>query len=279
MPAPLWQPSPDRVANSNMSEFMEAVADDWNVAVNDYSQLHRFSIEAPEKFWASLKDYAGVIAETWGGQVLAGGGKMPGAKWFPGARLNFAENLLRRLDDADALVFWGEDKVKRRLSHGQLHRQVSRLAAALAGTGVGPGDRVAGYLPNMPEAVIAMLAAASLGAVWSSCSPDFGVQGVVDRFGQIKPKVLFAADGYRYNAKTHHGLDKLGQILGRLETVERAVVVPYVHGAVELDGMEKALWWDDFIAGFEAGEIPYRRLPFDHPLYILYSSGTTGAPK
>ncbi len=279
MNAPLWQPSPDRAARSNMSEFMEAVEDDWNVTVNDFSELHRFSIEAPEKFWVSLKDYAGVIAETWGSDVLAGGGKMPGARWFPGARLNFAENLLRRRDDADALVFWGEDKVRRRLGHGELHRRVSRLAAALAATGVGPGDRVAGYLPNMPEAVIAMLAAASLGAVWSSCSPDFGVQGVVDRFGQIEPKVLFAADGYRYNSKTHDGLDKLGQILGRLPTVERAVVVPYVQSAPPLDGIGNALTWDDFIAGFEAVEIPYRRLAFDHPLYIMYSSGTTGAPK
>ncbi len=279
MPAPLWQPSRDRVINSNMTEFMAAVEEDWNVAISDFSELHRFSIDAPEKFWTSLKDYAGIIAETWGDQVLAGGDKMPGARWFPEARLNFAENLLRRRDAAPALVFWGEDKVRRRLSHGELHRQVSRLAAALAEAGVGPGDIVAGYLPNCPEAVIAMLAAASLGAAWSSCSPDFGVQGVVDRFGQIGPKVLFAADGHLYNGKAHDGVDKLRRILDRLPTVERSVVVPYVRSTSPLDGISNALMWDDFIAGFRAGEIPFRRLPFDHPLYIMFSSGTTGAPK
>ena len=276
---PLWRPSEDRIRQTNMVRFMEDVEEDWNVDIRDYAELYRFSIEEKEKFWTSLKDYAGIIAETWGADVLVDGDKMPGARWFPDARLNFAENLLRRRDDADALVFWGEDRVRRRITHAGLHDQVSRLAQALAAAGVEAGDRVAAYLPNMPETVAAMLAASSLGAIWSSCSPDFGVQGVVDRFGQIEPKVLFAADGYYYNGKSHDCLGKLAEILNRLPPVARTVIVPYMRAAPPLDGLPGAVMLDDFIAGFEAGEIAFRRLPFNHPLYILYSSGTTGAPK
>ena len=276
---PLWQPSEDRIRQTNMVRFMEDVEEDWNVDIRDYAELYRFSIEEKEKFWTSLKDYAGIIAETWGADVLVDGDKMPGARWFPDARLNFAENLLRRRDDTDALVFWGEDRVRRRITHAGLHDQVSRLAQALAAAGVEAGDRVAAYLPNMPETVAAMLAASSLGAVWSSCSPDFGVQGVVDRFGQIEPKVLFAADGYYYNGKSHDCLGKLAEILNRMPPVARTVIVPYMRAAPPLDGLPGAVMLDDFIAGFEAGEIAFRRLPFNHPLYILYSSGTTGAPK
>ena len=166
---PLWQPSEDRIRQTNMVRFMEDVEEDWNVDIRDYAELYRFSIEEKEKFWTSLKDYAGIIAETWGTDVLVDGDKMPGARWFPDARLNFAENLLRRRDDTDALVFWGEDRVRRRITHAGLHAQVSRLAQALAAAGVEAGDRVAAYLPNMPETVAAMLAASSIGAIWSSC--------------------------------------------------------------------------------------------------------------
>ncbi|MCH7692899.1 MAG: acetoacetate--CoA ligase [Proteobacteria bacterium] len=276
---PLWQPSEERIRQTNMVRFMEDVEEDWNVDIRDYAELYRFSIEEKEKFWTSLKDYAGIIAETWGTDVLVDGDKMPGARWFPDARLNFAENLLRRRDDADALVFWGEDRVRRRITHAGLHDQVSRLAQALAAAGVEAGDRVAAYLPNMPETVAAMLAASSLGAIWSSCSPDFGVQGVVDRFGQIEPKVLFAADGYYYNGKSHDCLGKLAEILDRMPPVARTVIVPYMRAAPPLDGLPGAVMLDDFIAGFDAGEIAFKRLPFNHPLYIMYSSGTTGAPK
>ena len=276
---PLWQPSEDRIRQTNMVRFMEDVEEDWNVDIRDYAELYRFSIEEKEKFWTSLKDYAGIIAETWGTDVLVDAGKMPGARWFPDARLNFAENLLRRRDDTDALVFWGEDRVRRRISHSGLYDQVSRLAQALTAAGVGAGDRVAAYLPNMPETVAAMLAASSIGAIWSSCSPDFGVQGVVDRFGQIEPKVLFAADGYYYNGKSHDCLGKLAEILDRVPPVARTVIVPYMRAAPPLDGLPGAVMLDDFIAGFDAGEIAFRRLPFNHPLYIMYSSGTTGAPK
>jgi acetoacetyl-CoA synthetase len=204
---------------------------------------------------------------------------MPGAKWFPEARLNFAENLLRRRDRSDALVFWGEDKVQRRMSHAELHALVSRLAQALRAAGVTAGDRVGGYLPNLPESIAAMLASASIGAIWSSCSPDFGVQGVLDRFGQIEPKVLFTADGYWYNGKQVSSLDKAADIVARLPSVQRVVVIPYLSEAPDLGAVRGATLLEDFVAAHEAGDLAFERLPFDHPLYILYSSGTTGVPK
>ncbi len=279
MAEPLWRPDGSRVAAANVSRFMEEVDRDWNVTIAGFDDLYRFSIAEPEKFWQSVKDFAAVGAETWGTVVLERREAMPGARWFPGARLNFAENLLRRRDDADAIVFRGEDKVRRRLSCRRLYAEVSRLARAMTAAGIGPGDRVAGMMPNMPEAVIAMLAATSLGAVWSSCSPDFGADGVIDRFGQIAPRLLFAADGYFYAGKTIDCLDKLAEIVGRLPSVERTVVVPYTRTRPDLAAIGGAVAWPDLLADIEPGEIVFARLPFDHPVYILYSSGTTGVPK
>ncbi len=279
MTEPLWRPSENRVLESNLHRFMEEVDGDWNVTIDGFERLYDFSVDEREKFWQSVKDFTGAIAETWGTAVLEDGDRMPGARWFPGARLNFAENLLRRRDAADAIVFRGEDRVRRRLSYADLHAEVSRLAQALRAAGVTTGDRVAGYLPNMPEAVIAMLAATSIGAVWSSCSPDFGVEGVVDRFGQIEPKVLFAADGYFYNGKALDCLGKLAEVLKRLPSVQRTVIVPYTGETLAPGGLAGALPWAEFVGDFEAGEIAFERLPFDHPVYIMYSSGTTGVPK
>jgi acetoacetyl-CoA synthetase len=211
---------------------------------------------------------------------------MPGARWFPDARLNFAENLLatRGADDAtDALVFRGEDREQRRVSHGELRDLASRAAAALRAAGVVAGDRVAAYIANVPEAVVAMLGATSFGAIWSSCSPDFGVRGVLDRFSQIEPRVLVTVDGYWYNGKAIPILDKIAEIVGELPTVERVVVVPYLERSggplARLAGISGALGWDEFVAPYAAGPIDFARLPFDHPVYILYSSGTTGVPK
>ncbi len=279
MAAPLWQPSEERILESNLADFMEAVEKDWNVTIDGFSALYRWSVEEKEKFWQSLRDYAGIIAETWGEEVLAHGDEMPGARWFPDARLNFAENLLRRRDAADAIVFWAENGVRRRLSYAELYRQISRVSQALGAAGVGPGDRVAGFMPNMPETVIAALAAASLGAVWSSCSADFGVRGVLDRFGQIEPKVLFSADGYHYDGRTHDSLERLREIVKQLASVKTAVVVPFTHPAPAVESIPNGVLWETFVSGFEPGEIEFKRLPFNHPLYILYSSGTTGVPK
>ncbi len=276
----LWQPDSERIANANLTAFANTAEKRWQLSgLDDYSAIHRWSIDHPEQFWESMWEFCGVVGERGTGPVVDDLRKMPGARWFDGARLNFAENLLRRRDDADAIVFWGEDKVKRRLSWRQLYDLVARLAAALRAEGVGPGDRVAGFMPNMPETVAAMLATASLGAVWSSASPDFGVQGVLDRFGQIEPKVLFSADGYYYNGKTVDCLERLDGIMAGMPSVQRLVVVPYVAERPDLSQLPKGRVIGDFIAGHDAGDIAFDRGPFDRPLYIMFSSGTTGVPK
>jgi acetoacetyl-CoA synthetase len=276
---PLWSPPPERVQRAAMTDFMNRVNRRHGRKLGTYRDLYEWSIANIEDFWVEVWDFGGVIAETRGERVLADAGKMPGARFFPDARLNFAENLLRRRDDADALVFWGEEKVRRRLSNRELHDQVSRLQQALTAAGVKEGDRVAAFMPNMPESVIAMLATASLGATFTSCSPDFGVQGVVDRFGQVEPKVLFCCDGYFYNGKTIDTLPRIAEIMKQLPTVKRVVVVPYIGDEPDASGVPRATRLEDFVAPFTAREVAYQRMPFNHPLYILYSSGTTGVPK
>ncbi len=278
MSSPLWRPSAERVARANITHFSSAMAERSGRRLDDYGALHQWSIDELEEFWAAVWEYTGVIAAGRGEPVLVDGDRMPGAQFFPEARLNFAENLLRRGDDAPAVVFRGEDRVNRTLSHADLQEQVSRLSQALCEAGVQPGDRVAGYVPNAPEALIAMLATTAIGGVWSSCSPDFGVQGVLDRFGQIEPKVLFSAEGYFYNGKRHDSIDKLKAIRAKLPTLTRVVVFPYT-GEPALDGLDGGVTWDDFIGPFAAGDIDYQQLPFNHPLYIMFSSGTTGVPK
>ncbi len=280
MEHPLWQPSEERRRKTRLYRFLESMRASHDAEIADYAALHRWSIEDRATFWAEIWDAGTVIAETRGERLLIDGDKMPGARFFPDAKLNFAENLLRRRDDAPALIFWGEDQVKRSLSHRELYDQVSSLRQALAAEGVGLGDRVAGFMPNLPETVIAMLAATSLGAIWSSCSPDFGVKGVMDRFGQIQPKILFTADGYFYNGKTLDSLERAGGIAAELPALKRLVVVPYTREKPLLDGLgNRAVTFDDFVAGHSTTKIDFVRLPFATPLYILYSSGTTGLPK
>ncbi len=277
--AMLWRPSPERVAASGLAAFMAQAEAKRGDRFPDYAALHRWSIECPDEFWVSLWDFAGVIGER-GATVLADGDRMPGARWFPEAHLNFAENLLRSRGQTDAIVFRGEDKVERRISHAELYRAVAQFAAALKGLGVGRGDRVAAYLPNLPEAVVAMLASASIGAIFTSASPDFGVQGVHDRFGQVEPRLLIAADGYHYNGKRIDCLEKIAAVAALIPSLERVVIVPYLEQAPDLAKIAKAVMLDDFIAPYrDAGEIEFARLPFGHPLYIMYSSGTTGVPK
>ncbi|NMG04631.1 acetoacetate--CoA ligase [Azoarcus taiwanensis] len=275
----LWVPSADRIAAANITAFARTAEAKWGLSLPDYPALHAWSVGQPEQFWTSVWDDGEVIGER-GETVLLHADRMPGAVWFPDARLNFAQNLLRSRDDHDALVFWGEDKVINRVTHGELYREVARFAAALREMGVGKGDRVAAWMPNMPETIVAMLATASIGAIFTSASPDFGVQGVLDRFGQTEPKVLIAVDGYWYNGKIVDCMAKLAEATARLPSLQRVVVVPYVHHDHELAGVAHARMLGDFLKPHHhVTEIAFEPLPFDHPLYIMYSSGTTGVPK
>ncbi|MEI8179538.1 acetoacetate--CoA ligase [Aestuariivirga sp.] len=271
---PLWTPGPERMAASNLARFMAPLG------FTTFEEVLRYSVDEPEAFWSRLWDFCDVKAKTRGSRVLVDGAKMPGAKFFPDARLNYAENMLRRNDDADALVFRGEDKVRRRMSWAELNRAVAKLSRAFATAGVTAGDRICAIVPNMPESIIAFLAASSLGAVWSSCSPDFGERGILDRFGQIEPKILITCDGYYYAGKTIRMAEKVGNVLKELKSVERALVIDYIG---EADAVAKALPKGETLSGFVTDEsdapIAFAQLPPDHPLYILYSSGTTGIPK
>jgi acetoacetyl-CoA synthetase len=277
----LWQPSAERIAAANMTTFAREAGQRWGRTFADYAALHRWSVEQPEEFWSSLWDYAEVIGNK-GAAVLRDGDRMPGAHWFPEAHLNFARNLLCRKapdDPSDALVFWGEDKVKRRLSHAELYGRVAQVAAAMRAEGIVAGDRVAAFMPNLPETVIVMLAAASIGATFSSASPDFGVQGVLDRFGQIEPRLLFATDGYYYNGKVIDCREKVAEVVSHLPSLQKTIMTCYI-GASSSPLPIGAVAWEDFLAPHtEQVQIDFAELPFDHPLFIMYSSGTTGAPK
>ncbi len=269
---PIWTPSLFRIADANLTRFM-AFVESRGTPLVDYDALYRWSVGDPAAFWQALWDFCGVRGLRGEAPALADGDRMPGARWFPGARLNFAENLLRGPDAEPAIVFRNERGDRRELSWGELRAEVARIADGLARDGVGPGDVVAGFLPNVPEAVIAMLAAASLGATWTSCSPDFGIQGVLDRFGQVRPKALFTADGYVYAGKPIDSLAPAAAVIKSLPSLRRVVVVRYA-GTGRLAG---AVAFDEY--GQRGGEPGFELLPFDHPLYVLYSSGTTGVPK
>lgn len=271
---PLWTPRPERIAASNLKRFMAPLG------FHSFEEVLGFSVDQPDAFWSALWDFCGVKASHRGSRVLVDAAKMPGARFFPDARLNYAENLLRKSDDTDALVFRGEDKVSRRMSWAELNRAVARLHRALAAAGVTAGDRICAIVPNMPEAIVCFLAASSLGAIWSSCSPDFGERGILDRFGQIAPKILITCDGYYYAGKTIRLGEKAANVLKELKSVERALVIDYLG---EAEAVAPSLRHGETLAGFTAGHsdapISFAQLPFDHPLYILYSSGTTGIPK
>lgn len=269
---PLWQPNPNTVGDTRMAMFMQAMGH------GRYADLWQWSIDQPEVFWSKLWDFCGAVGDK-GQTVLRDGDRMPGARWFPEARLNYAENLLKNRDEGEALVFWGEDKVKRRLSRAELYAEVARFQRFLVDAGVCAGDRVAGYLPNLPETLIAMLAATSLGAIWSSASPDFGVQGVLDRFGQIEPKVLVCVDGYWYNGKPVDCLEKNAEVVARMPSLLRTVVVPYLDPAAGVGAVANAVSWRDLPTVAADAEVRITRVPFDHPLFIMFSSGTTGVPK
>jgi len=276
----LWRPSPARIADANLTRFMKGVNARFGTQLREYGDLYAWSLAQPAQFWSELVRFADVRAE-WGNAVIEDTDRMPGARFFPDTRLNFAANLLRYDDEQTALIFRNERGMRQTLTYRELRAEVGRIAQGLRDAGVVAGDRVAGYLPNLPQAAIAMLATTSLGAVWSSCSPDFGVGGVLDRFGQIAPKVLFAVDGYFYAGKTLDTLPAVAEVLAALTGTERAVVIPYVQSEPELArlgrGAARATLWGSF--GRRTSELPFAALPFNHPLYILYSSGTTGVPK
>jgi acetoacetyl-CoA synthetase len=295
---PIWAPDAERVRRANLTAFLQHIRDRRPPAaerVADFPSLYQWSIEHPDAFWPEVWAFCGVVCEERAGvlpwdEVVLGLDRMAppdpalGPRWFVGSRLNFAENLLRFSDDRPALVFWNERGRQRTLSYAELGVEVSAVADALRDHGIGLGDRVAGFLPNLPETVIAMLATASLGAIWSSCSPDFGANGVLDRFGQIRPRVLFCADGYLYAGKQVDSLARVREVRDRIPEIERVVVVPYVADRPDVSGIHGAVLWGDW-AFHRSAHTSFRRsasfprFPFDHPLYIMYSSGTTGLPK
>ncbi len=290
--APLWRPTQQQLDRANLTRFIAQIRalGDVGASVVDFDSLYAWSIINLELFWIELRRFCGVVSGEPDPTVacerpLIGRTRMAppdpelGPKWFVGTRLNFAENLLRYHDGRDALVFWNELGFQRRLSFAELHHEVARVASALRAMGVTVGDRVAGFLPNLPETVIAMLATTSLGAIWSSCSPDFGVNGVIDRFGQIQPRVLFCADGYRYAGREIDCLERVREIASQIAEIEQVVVLPYVNAEPDLSAIRDAVTWNAFASRAPTTELQFEHLPFDHPVYIMYSSGTTGLPK
>jgi acetoacetyl-CoA synthetase len=274
---PIWSPSPERIAAANITRFMQFARERHQAPLRDYPSLYRWSIEFPENFWSTLWDFMDVRATSKATRVLEDGNKMPGARWFIGARFNYAENLLRVTDDTPAIIFRNELGARRELSYTQLRAQVAQVADGLRKEGVTQGDRVAGFMPNVPETVIAMLATTSIGAVWSACSPDFGVSGVLDRFGQITPKVLFVADGYPYAGKTIDCLSTVRAVKEKISSIARVVVIPYLDSQPALDTVADSVAFAGF--GSPDAKLSFAQLPFEHPAFILYSSGTTGEPK
>jgi len=278
-PPILWVPTEPMIEAALATQFARQMVRKHHLELNTYAEFYRWSIDSPETFWSEVWDFCGVIASRKGQTVLVDGDKMPGARWFPEARLNFAENLMRRGDRGDAFVLWDERGFRRRLSYSELTSEVSRAVQALAALGLRSGDRAAAFIPNIPEAAILALAAASQGIVWASCSPDFGVEGVLERFGQIEPKVLFCADGYRYNGEEHGSLERVREIAEKLPTVRKVVVVPHLDPQVDVSDIPKAVTLGEWLRRYTAGGIDFAQLPFDHPVFILFTSGTTGKPK
>jgi acetoacetyl-CoA synthetase len=276
----VWQPSPARIASANVTALAQRIAAAEGMELPDYAALHRWSVAHPDRFWRHVWDVCAVRGDP-GPTVLVDGDAMLKARFFPEARLNYAENLLRpRAADSETIVFRGEDGRVRRFTYRKLCDAVARLAQAFQAMGVESGDRVAAYMPNCPETMVAMLAATSLGAVFASASPDFGTEGAVDRFGQIAPKVLVTVDGYLYAGKTIPLLARVKEIAARLPSVEKVVIAPFLaDGPSILRDLPKAVWWDDAVAPFRPGRLAFARVPFAHPLFILFSSGTTGVPK
>ena len=274
----LWTPSNEQIKNANLTKYMNFLSEEYNLKFKNYDELWKWSVKNREDFWSSFWDFSGIIASKKWETILKNSNDMLESKWFQGARLNYAENLLKYRDEKTALIFKGEAQNAIKITYDELYNKVSRLQKSMKDYGIGIGDRVVGFMPNMIETVVAMLATSSLGAIWSSCSPDFGIKGVLDRFGQIEPKILFTANGYSYKSKKIDSLSKISGILKELPTIEKVVVVPYTESEPDISEIPNSIHYKDFISN-QSSEMTFEQLPFDHPLYILYTSGTTGVPK
>jgi acetoacetyl-CoA synthetase len=279
MKKPLWEPSAELIKQANMTRFMKFVNQKYDNNFQEYPSLYDWSIDRISDFWAAMWEFAEIKTSRDYDQVVDDPTKMPGARWFVGAELNFAENLLRYRDDRTALIFKGEGRESKKITYKELYARVAAVAKALRASGIVPGDRVVGFMPNMMETIVAMLGATSLGAVWSSCSPDFGIKGVLDRFGQIEPKILFTADGYTYGGKVFDSLERIADIVKDLPSIQKVVVVPYIRNQPDLHSIPRAVHYQDFAPPEADPHIDFVQVPADHPLYIMYSSGTTGLPK
>ena len=275
MSTPIWKPNESQILNANVTKFISFVNQERGLKLSNYWDLHQFSIDHSDNFWRLCADYCGAVGDFSGPERV--GESMVDTQWFPEAKLNFAETMLSRRDEKDAIVFRGENKIELRLSFSDLYLQVAKVQSHMKSCGVGPGDRVAAFLPNHPAAIIGMLATTSIGAIWSSCSPDFGRQGVLDRFGQIEPKMIFVVDGYYYNGKAHDTIERVKSFLDDLPSVEKVVMVEYIQ--TYTGDIENCSTLLEITSNLPDKEVEFKQVPFDHPLYILYSSGTTGAPK
>lgn len=274
----LWSPSDERKNNSYLMQFMGHIAEKYGTDLQNYNDVWQWSVQNNKEFWSEAWDFCGIIGDK-GDRIIENPDQMPGAKFFPDAKINYAENLLKRRDEATAIISRDEVGAERSISFEELYNQVSLWQQAFLDAGIEEGDRIAGYMPNITETIIAMLAASSIGAIWSSASPDFGVQGVLDRFGQIKPKILICVDGYYYNGKRISCMDKIKEIQPQMPSLEKTIVVTFMGTKPDLSQFKNTLLEEDFLKDFQAKDIDFVRLDFNHPLFIMFSSGTTGVPK
>ena len=274
----LWKPSKDQINSSQLEAFRLQVNSRFNLKIENYSELHSWSISNINDFWKAIWGFMAIKCSSNYNQVVDDENKMPGAKWFDGLLFNFAENILRIKSDKAAIIFQSENADSKIISYNELYDEVEKVASTLRKMGIKNGDRIVGIMPNLAETVIAMLATTSIGAIWSSCSPDFGTQGILDRFTQINPKIIFASDGYFYKGKSFDSLNKLKDLLNHLPSVRKVIITPFVRENPDISSINNSLVWNDFIDP-KPNPIIFEQVPFDHPLYIMYSSGTTGKPK